>query len=523
MNMSDRLPIRYNPLNDYQNLYTAQEVKEGEKLLCDEQNVDLYDLMKKAGQALYTHLLAHYPQCKTILICCGKGNNGGDGYTLARLLKSNGTDVILWQIPSATDLKGDAAKARDEWLNLGGEIYPPSLENLSVDLIVDALLGIGIKGEVRETYSEVINYLNQHSAPILSVDLPSGLCADTGRVLGTAIHAEHTVSLVALKQGLFTGQARAYVGELFFAGLEIYSAFTQKYPTRVKLLTKGLTKTLMPKRSPTAHKGQCGKLLLIGGAHGMGGALILASEAAARSGVGLLSTLTHPMTSTALLSRRPEVMVHCVAEDLSFEEHQLFSAHPTIVIGPGLSTQKWGWSRWQELQRLHSANSVVLDADALNLLAEQGAWWLDKTLRKQGQQEFQPILTPHPGEAARLLTCSTAEIEHDRFSAVKSLAQKYQAVVVLKGAGTLISDGEQTWICPLGNAGMASGGMGDVLSGIIGSYVAQGLSPLSASLLGVYVHSLAADCAVNSYGCSALLASDLIEALPQVHRELTAQ
>lgn len=497
-------------------LYTPEQVKLGEGVIAAELDIDLYDLMCAAGQSIFEFIVQDYSQAQSILVCCGKGNNGGDGYTVARLLKTHGFQVDLWQIGDPNALRGDAERAKEAWLNEGGHILPPQRQlPQHVDLIIDALLGIGVKGQLRPEFISLIESINTHSVDTISIDLPSGLCARTGAHLGAVIQATHTLTLVALKQGLFTGQARAYIGHLSFFSLGVNERFITRYIPQVHLLNKTELKHSLPKRSPVAHKGDFGRALMIGGDEGMGGAIILACESLARSGTGLFSVLTHPSNTSALLCRRPEAMVKGQHQFSDLELRTHIQSMQALVVGPGLGLQEWGSRLWKQIQVNHDQQSLLIDADALSLLSLSEPWWTSYS------SSIDIVLTPHPGEAAKLLNISTAQVESDRFAAVRAIALKYKATVVLKGAGTLIDDGEHTWICPLGNSGMASGGMGDVLSGIIGAFLAQGVSARSSALLGVWLHSCAADLMVKSIGQVGLLASDLIKGLPQAFRELS--
>ena len=504
-------------------LYRPDAVRQIEQRGVAQKGISLYQLMIRAGEAIANQIQQSYPQTHHVLVCCGGGNNGGDGYTVARLLSDQGVRVTLWQTGDPMSLSGDAARARDAWRATGGVIdVAGSQVPDSVDLVIDALLGIGVRGAPRPETAAVIQTLNAHAAPILAVDLPSGLCPDTGWRPGVAIHADLTLTLVAIKRGLLTGQARAHVGQLCYADLGIIDEVNST-PPEASLLTHtpsslGIT---LSQRSPVVHKGNCGRVTVVGGSVGMGGALCLASEAAARAGAGLVTALTAPEHLIPLMVRCPEVMTQSVAGVQQRLTTPRLEWATALVVGPGLSVESWGKARWMEVLSAQAAHHRpwVVDADALTLLADlernEGlpSWWLTST-------QTQAVLTPHPGEAARLLGCSTQEVERDRYAAVREISRRYASVVALKGAGTLIDDGQRTWVCSLGNPGMASGGMGDVLSGLIGGLLAQGLSPAHACVLGVWLHSRAADLAHLHCDDRALLASDLFATLPNALREL---
>ncbi|MDG3085661.1 NAD(P)H-hydrate dehydratase [Vibrio hannami] len=477
------------------NLYLASDVREGEKEVASRLNLEMYELMTRAGQAAFDVLLSEYPEAKSLLVVCGGGNNGGDGYVVAKLAKRLCLNVELWQLGDSSALKGDAATARDEWLEEGGEIgTPQKCFAQEHDLIVDALLGTGLSGEVREEYATLIEILNNAEKPVISIDVPSGLCADTGVELGPVVYAEHTVSFIALKRGLFTGKAANYVGEVHYATLDLGDEFSEVVESTCHLLTKTEAYDHLIPRTRVAHKGSNGRVLCLGGDRGMFGAIRLASEACTRVGAGLTRVVTQLENVPALVSACPEVMTYDWRGNSNEINDHLHWAD-VIAIGPGLGTSSWGrslvgYSRTAE-------KPMVVDADGLNILT------------KTPDFNAQRIITPHPGEAARLLGTSIAEIEQDRYSAAKMMQRKYGGVVVLKGAGTVIYDGTEFWVCNAGNPGMAAGGMGDVLTGVIAGLLGQGLSLSVAARVGVWLHSKSADLCADEYGEKGMFASDL--------------
>ena len=475
-------------------LYRAQQIKDFEGLAAEQVGKSLYGIMKRAGQACYQVCTTHFPDAKRILVLTGQGNNGGDGYVFAAIAKDAGLNVQLCQLGDAAKLTGEAAEARNAWRIEQGII--DSIEQADfehADLIVDALLGTGLCGTVRPEYQRLIHKINQAGKSVLSIDVPSGLNADTGSISDVAVHASVTVCLVGLKQGLFTGRSAAHCGEIYFSGLGIEEPMQSLCGTLVNRITYADMSAHLKPRSRTSHKGFYGKTLVIGGNVGMPGAARLTSEAALRCGSGLVKVLTVPENLLTILSGRPELMGE--ASDLaSLNNHSIKNWASVLTIGPGLGTDEWAQTLLDYI--LASDLPTVVDADALNLLVTKPAW----------KENW--ILTPHPGEAATLLGCSIAEIEEDRFSAVRNLQHSYGGVVVLKGAGTLICNDKKVYVANVGNPGMASGGMGDVLSGIIAGLLAQGLDPLQASILGVLIHGLAGDAAAESDE-RGLLASDL--------------
>ncbi len=450
--------------------------------------------MLRAGQAAYVLARGTYPCCNHWLVLCGHGNNGGDGYVVARLAKAAGVQVTVIACEGARPLPPEAAAAHEAWLAAGGDILPANSRwPASVSLIIDGLLGTGLASAPRAPFDALIEAANRHSAPVVALDIPSGLLAESGAAPGAVVRAAHTVTFIGLKPGLLTGQARDWVGQLHQDTLGL-SDWLAKQPVQIQRLTaEALPRWLHPRR-PCAHKGEHGRLLLVGGDRGFGGAIRMAAEAALRSGAGLVRVLTHIEHVAPLLAARPELMVQALDETTL---RQAMQWADVLVIGPGLGQAEWGKNALNVLQT--SDKPALWDADALNLLA----------LNPEKRQNR--VMTPHPGEAARLLSCSTADIESDRLLAVRNLTARYGGVAVLKGAGTLIADEQgQMAIADVGNAGMASGGMGDVLSGIIGGLLAQKLSLYDAACAGCVVHGAAGDRVAERQGTRGMLATDLL-------------
>ncbi|KDM90284.1 bifunctional ADP-dependent NAD(P)H-hydrate dehydratase/NAD(P)H-hydrate epimerase [Photobacterium galatheae] len=487
--------------------FRAAQVRQGEQAAARQLGWPMYQLMESAGTAVYEHLRSTYPTVRHLLVCCGGGNNGGDGYIVARLARLHGLRVTLWQLGDAARLQGDAATARDAWLACGGIIQSPqTMIPAETEVIVDALLGTGLSGAVRPDAAALIGTINVTGKPVVAVDIPSGLCADTGRCLGETVQAHQTVTLIGVKRGLLTGQAAQYRGELIFAGLGAETALKQAVQSEVSIIQSSEIQDLLPPRARTAHKGSNGRVLCVGGNQGMGGAIRLASEASARSGAGLTAATTHADNVLAILTARPEIMAQSWQQD-SDESGRILSERMrwanVIVMGPGLGQNAWGQALYCQLNTLSDEQALVLDADGLNLLARSPDYKKNR------------ILTPHPGEAARLLNVSVAEVEADRFAAAELLQHRYGGVVVLKGAGTVVFDGHRHMVCLAGNPGMATGGMGDVLVGLIGGLLAQGLTLSQAARVGVWVHSRAADLAAE-VGERGLLAGDLFAYIRQL-------
>uniref|UniRef100_UPI0025C210AF NAD(P)H-hydrate dehydratase n=1 Tax=Halomonas sp. TaxID=1486246 RepID=UPI0025C210AF len=420
---------------------------------------------------------------------------------LAGMAAAEGLAVQRILLKGIDELGGDARLAADmaTAAGVGAEPWEPGM-TFTGELVVDALLGTGLSGEVRGAFLDAIAAINASARPVLAIDIPSGLHADSGAVLGKAVRAAATVTFIGDKLGLHTGAAADHVGELHFRALGVDAAAQDDLMPAARLLEERLIAAWLPPRRRAAHKGDFGHALILGGAPGFGGAALLAAEASARLGAGKVSLATAPEHVVASLVRRPEVMVHGVrgAADLG----ELPGLADVLVVGPGLGQGSWGQGMLQVA--LDAERPLVVDADGLNLLAIR----FPETHRPDGRRDDW-ILTPHPGEAARLLGWSAAEVEADRPAAALALRERWGGVVVLKGAGTLVAGPSGLVVCPLGNPGMASGGMGDALSGMLGALLAQGVPLEAAAWLGVLVHARAADMATRDGGERGLLAGDL--------------
>jgi len=478
-------------------LYTAAGVRELDRLAIEEQGIPGYTLMCRAGQALRDCITTHWPTCKRINILCGSGNNGGDGYVLARLLCEAGLDVTVQHLSDPAQLKGDAATAFADFKSGGGEATAFDGELKDASIQVDALLGTGLTRAVEGLWRQVIEAINAQSAPVLAVDVPSGLDADTGVIHGVAVQAQRTMSFIGRKRGLYTAQGVDCTGRIEFSSLDVPEAVYASQSASACLLEQPPLGKLAVPRARNSHKGDFGHVLVVGGSAGMAGAPRLAAEAAARCGAGLISVATHADHASGLNAGCWELMVHAVKH--ADELVPLLRRASVVVVGPGLGQSDW--SR-QLFERVLDTNlPLVVDADALGLLAR------DPLVRQNW------ILTPHPGEAACLLGTDAATIQQNRFTALESLREQYGGVVILKGAGTLVDDGSLPAVCAGGNPGMASGGMGDVLSGVLGALLAQGLMPGTAARAAVCLHAQAADRAAAAGGERGLLASDLMPLL----------
>ncbi len=482
-------------------LYSAAQVRELDARLIAA-GTPGFELMQRAAHAAWRALRRRWPDAEHITVLTGRGNNAGDGYLIAALAQRAGRQVRMYTVGDPQQLQGDAERAFAEAQAAGVEMMPWSRSTALQGVLVDALLGTGLSGDVREPYGEVIQSMNASALPILAVDLPSGLCADTGRVLGQAVHADLTVSFIGLKVGLFTGEGPDRVGELVFDDLQADAAIVGPIESGVLRLCETTIPALSP-RSPTAHKGSFGQVLVIGGDIGTGGAALLSAEASLRCGAGMVTLATRPEHVTAALVRRPEIM--CSGVESTYALTSLTERADVLVVGPGLGQAPWGRSLLSLAAQCRMPQ--VWDADALNLLAT-GAVDLPEGC----------LITPHPGEAARLLGIATADVQADRPAAARALAARYHCTVVLKGAGTLIADRDgRLALCDRGHPAMASAGLGDVLAGAAGALLAQGLAPFEAACLAVWLHAVAGERA-GQLG-RGLAASDLIPTIRQLLEE----
>lgn len=484
-------------------LYSAKSVRQLDRLVIEQLAIPGIVLMKRAGRAALDELLEAWGKPSLISVFCGSGNNGGDGYIVAALAAEKGIQVRVIELAAADKLSADAGLAREYSQQAGAsfEAFSDSLE-ISEGVIVDALLGTGFnpaQQPMREAYAAAVSIINNSGLPVLSIDLPSGLCSDSGSAAEPSVKADISVTFIGAKQGMFSGRGPALCGEIIYHSLDVDEDLIRQQQSSSLLMDLDILLDHYPDRDRDAYKNQSGHSMVIGGDLGFGGAAAMAAESALRVGSGLVSVATRPEHVSAILARQPEVMARGV---ISGQELEPLLDKPTVlIVGPGLGRTPWSEQLLQKA--VATGLPMVVDADALNIIAEgrvvpnpDGSRW---------------VMTPHPAEAARLLDTSVSEIQADRFSAVRKLQEKYNAVVLLKGAGSLIACAgyEQILVCPYGNPGMATGGMGDVLSGIIGGLLAQGLELSIAAQLGCCLHSAAADLAAEESGVRGLAASDI--------------
>ncbi len=487
-------------MSQSQALYSVAQVRGFDAYAIRELGVPGYTLMQRAGEAALHVLRTRWPTALRIAIVCGGGNNGGDGYVLARYARAAGLEVSVCAASDPGLLQGDARRAADDFRAGGGEVRPLAAAALAdADVLVDALLGTGARAPLRAPMLAAIAAMNGAGVPILALDLPSGLDGDRGVALGAAVRADATITFVAPKAGLFLGDGPDFAGRVLCDALELPPpAGAGSEPVMERIDEAELARAL-PRRSRSAHKGDFGRVLVIAGGPGMAGAARLTGEACLRSGAGLVTVATAPENVTAIVAGRPELI--CFGARAAADVAAALATASVVAVGPGLGTGDWARAMLEAA--LASGKPLVIDADALNLLAASARSPLP-----------QAVLTPHPGEAGRLLGSSAAAVQADRPAALRRLVELSGAVVVLKGAGTLIgAPGRTSALCTRGNPGMAAPGMGDVLTGAIAGILAQCRDPWLAARAGVVAHALAGDDLARQGGGRGLLALEVAEGL----------
>ncbi|MBT8039213.1 MAG: NAD(P)H-hydrate dehydratase [Xanthomonadales bacterium] len=489
-------------------LYTAEQVRRLDRCAIEGHGIPGIDLMERAGRAVFDAARHAFPEAQRYLVLCGAGNNGGDGYIVARLAREAGLQADVCALKPPDALAGDAALSAERWNDAGGSLQQWPLESLGdYDLVIDALLGTGLDREPSGSYAEAIEAANHSEAFVMAVDIPSGLHADTGRALGTTIIADMTVTFIGSKRGLFTADGPDHAGEVLFDDLETPDSVRVSESDSGILVQEEIILEKLPPRLMNSHKGSYGWLLVSGGDRGMSGAVRLCGEAALRGGAGKVTVVTREEHAALINVGCPELMVRGTGD--TGDIGALLSSVDVIVTGTGLGQGDWSDQLLEAC--LLAGKPTVVDADGLNLMAQGSG------RRGDAVDEHQWILTPHPAEAARLLGCSTREVQENRVGAAQEIASALGAIVVLKGCGSVIAHPAGRYaICPLGNPGMATAGSGDVLSGVIGALLAQGLEPWDAALTGVAAHAAAGDLAAGQFGQRGMLASDITAFLPAV-------
>jgi len=489
-------------------LYRARDVRELDRHAIETGGIPGIELMERAGLESFRVLRERWPAARRVSVVAGPGNNGGDGFVVARLAAQEGLSVSVALIGDVARIRGDALAAYRRMLDAAPGPDPVRRPAEDTDVIVDALFGTGLTRDVTGAAADAVRGMNDSRAPVLALDVPSGIHSDTGRVLGGAVRAAATVSFIGLKQGLFTAEGRECAGEIVYRDLGVPALVFARVEACARRMAYEDCLGLIGPRRRAAHKGRFGHVLVVGGDHGLAGAARLAGEAAARTGAGLVSVATRPEHVAPIVASRPELMVRGI-ESLDALAPLLDRAS-VVAIGPGLGQDDWGTSLLERV--VTSDRALVVDADAINLLAQGAVAWPRAAARAV-------VYTPHPGEAGRVLGVSAGALESDRFAAARALAGTRPGTWLLKGAGTIVAEsGATPRVCEGGNPGMASGGMGDVLTGIVAALLAQGCSPFDAASAGACVHASAGDAAAGS-GERGMLASDVVAALrPLVDR-----
>ena len=497
-------------------LYRACDVRALDRQAIEAGGIPGIDLMERAGLESFRVLRERWPAARRVTVVAGPGNNGGDGFVVARLAAHEGLSVSVSLIGDPGRIAGDARTAYRRMLEAAPNLAPaltPALASArgiaeNAGVIVDALFGTGLTRDVSGPAAEAVRAMNATPAPVLALDIPSGIHTDTGRVLGGAVRAAVTVSFIGLKQGLFTREGRGCAGEIVYRDLGVPGHVFAQVEVSARRMAFADCAGLIGPRRRDAHKGQFGHVLVVGGDHGFAGAARLAGEAAGRTGAGLVSVATRPGHVAALVASRPEMMVQGIESPDALDP--LLDRASVVAVGPGLGRGEWGASLLDRV--VATDRALVIDADAINLLAQGSVAW-------PGMAARAVVYTPHPAEAGRVLGETAGALESDRFSAARALAEAYPGTWLLKGAGTIVAEpGAVPRVCEGGNPGMASGGMGDVLTGVVAALLAQGCSAFDAASAGACLHAAAGDVAARD-GERGMLAGDVISALrPLVDR-----
>jgi len=526
-------------------LFTAAEMREADRRTTEEYGIPGIVLMENAGQAVARAVQEVLDRNADafVRIFAGRGNNGGDGLVAARYLHARGADVVVLLLCAGEELHGDAAAnyaaAKAQGVEIIEQPSPEDLEEAAAeaDVVVDAILGTGLSGEVRDLPLAAIQAINRGDGHVVAVDIPSGISSDTGAVLGDCVHADVTVTFGAAKVGLYTFPGRTYAGEVRVADIGIPAEVLAEAGGDTYLTTPELAANCLPRRSPVAHKGTYGRVLVVGGSVGMTGAAAMAAEAALRGGAGLvylacpesLNDILEVKLTEVITRPLPETADRTLGREALAPLQEMLDGISCVVLGPGLSThretQQLVWDLVREI-----TCPLVVDADGLNALAADPsrpvALGHTGAVLTSSTADTAAVLTPHPGEMARLLGWSVEEVQADRLAAARRAAQMWQAVVVLKGPGTVIAGPAGTaWINPTGNEGMATAGSGDVLSGLTGALLGGGIEVRyprgqfrfraeEAAVAAAFYHGRAGDLAARELGTRGMIAGDILRHVP---------
>lgn len=509
----------------------AEEMRIIDKTAIEEYGIPGIVLMENAGirtVEVINEILGDIVD-KKVVVVAGKGNNGGDGLVIARQLMNGGAKVAVFLMGRADELTPDTRINYEILQKIKGDIYPlHEPEHMGefaekireAEIVVDSIYGIGFRGSLSEFEAGVVNIINKREVPVVAVDIPSGVEADTGRVHNIAVKATHTVTFAAPKLGHILEPGAVFTGQLTVADISIPRFLLKQETLKNNLIMPELIRPYIKRRKRETHKGTYGHVLVVGGSLGMTGAVSMASYAALRAGAGLVTAAVPESLLPVVAASRPEIMTFPLAETgkaaIALEAlpaiENLLGAVSVCAVGCGMS-------RYTEAKAImnfileKSGVPLVIDADGINALAE------DLSILENRQVPV--VLTPHPGEMARLLKKSTKEVQSDRLNIARRFAMEWNVTLVLKGNKTVVATpGGDTYINLTGNPGMATAGSGDVLCGIIAGFIAQGLNPQMAAVAGVYVHGRAGDLASDSKGERGLIALDLVEWLPEVLKEM---
>ncbi len=510
---------------------TAREMREIDQRAMAEFKIPGIVLMENAGLKVVQAVLEKLSgiQGKTVTIFAGRGNNGGDGLVAARHLFNMGVDVKVLLLDSPDKVAGDAAVNLEIWRRMGQKVYTVTQKDdfnavrlflVRTDVVVDAIYGTGFKGTVKEYVGRIIEAVNASEKPVVAVDMPSGVEADSGKVNGPCIRASLTVTFGLPKVGLLLEPGASYAGDLRVADISLPGPLLNDEQIKCHLIDGGLVRSWLPARPVSSHKGDYGRVLVVAGSRGMAGAACLTAEAAARAGAGLVTLAVPEGIYAPVASKLTEVMVVPVPQTgegtLSGEAvpkiREMMEKADVLALGPGLSTNP---ETVEAVRKIISISHLpaVLDADGLNAFADQ------TDLLKNARSSL--VLTPHPGEMARLSGISTKAVQDDRLQVARLWSSDLGAVLVLKGARTIVASPDGTaYINTTGNPGMATGGSGDVLTGIIAGLMAQGIEAAGAAAAGVYLHGMAGDAAAREKGMMGIVAGDILQALPTVTKSM---
>lgn len=488
------------------------------------QKLTLLDLMQKAGHQVALQARKMVSPGSLVYIFCGPGNNGGDGFVAARELLEQGYKVVVFLLIEPEKIKGEAKEVFLRLTKTQAEAVKSfSLESFKrlpkPDLVIDGIFGFNFKNELTGKFKEAVAAINALNVPVLAIDVPSGLITDTGQIGGIAIKAERTVTFTAAKVGLKMYPGASYAGEVVTANLGIKDTTVNEFCTIYEPEASDIA-LLLPERPPDAHKGSCGRVLVLGGSEGLTGAAAMTAQAALKIGSGIvilglpksLNDLMEVKLTEVIAWPLPETLKRSLAKEAASQIVSRLPDFNCLVIGPGLSTNLETAGLVKEVVTANKSTPQVIDADALNCLATNPELF--------NQINVPTVITPHPGELSRLLKVDIAQIQADRLHWAEEAFKRFQVTVLLKGARTVIRDADKTYLNPTGNSGLATAGTGDILSGFIGGLVAQGLSVPQAALAGSYLHGLAADLAVKDLTEYCLTATDLLTYLPEAIKKV---